>query len=288
MSRTKEPLQQGHPLTVSVNIDVEWLDAEKAGGAGLYGRYSYGRYGARESIWRLLDVFNVEGVKVTFFISAADAGRHREILGAILADGHEISLLSKISGDAAGTGEVGLEAFAKEHSMLSELVGYAPKGWRAANGLLRVETLRNLSRLGYLYDSSAQDDDRPYVMSEDGAELVELPTFEYLKDSTFYASYHTHQRVRKIWREEFQAIYADGGYIPLTLHTRGDHGSGRAERARVVAEFLNYAARFPGVSVMRCDELAARWRDENNTRESFLAEIKEPQAERQALSVVPI
>lgn len=39
MTNGTESMWQSYPLTVSVNVDVEWLDAEKAGGAGLYGRY---------------------------------------------------------------------------------------------------------------------------------------------------------------------------------------------------------------------------------------------------------
>jgi peptidoglycan/xylan/chitin deacetylase (PgdA/CDA1 family) len=288
MSKVTNMLRNAHPLTVGVNVDVEWVEVGKAGAAGLFGRYSYGRYGAREGIWRLLEVFHAEGVRVTFFISADDAGRHQELLDAIQADGHEVALLSKMVGGRETQKDNSLQLSVKERDAFSNLVGHAPKGWRAVDGVLRVQTLRDISKLGYLYDSSAQDDDWPYVMSEAGAELVELPTFEYLKDSTFYASYHTHERVRKVWREEFQAIYAEGGYIPLTLHTRGDHGSGRAERARVVAEFLNYATGFPGVSVMRCDELATKWSKETTARDSFLGEIKEPQAERQPPAAVPI
>lgn len=45
------------PVTVSVNVDVESLDARNAGEAGLFGRYSYGRHGACEGLWRLLNVF---------------------------------------------------------------------------------------------------------------------------------------------------------------------------------------------------------------------------------------
>jgi peptidoglycan/xylan/chitin deacetylase (PgdA/CDA1 family) len=288
MSKGSDMLRSTHPLTVGVNVDIEWIEAGRAGAAGLYGRYSYGRYGAREGIWRLLDMFKVEGVNVTFFISADDAGRHQGLLDAIQADGHELALLSRMTASAEDQENIGFQTMVEERDALAKLVGHQPKGWRAVDGLLRVQTLRDLAQLGYLYDSSAQDDDWPYVMSEPGAELIELPTFEYLTDATFYASYHTHERVRKVWREEFQAIYAEGGYIPLTLHTRGDHGSGRAERARVVAEFLNYAARFPGVSVMRCDELAARWREKTDKRDAFLGEIKEPQAERQPLAAVPI
>ena len=82
----------GVPLVVSVNVDIETLDSERAGEAGLYGRYSYGRYGAREGFWRLSEVLKASAVKATFFLDPADARRNPEIVEAISADGHEIGL----------------------------------------------------------------------------------------------------------------------------------------------------------------------------------------------------
>jgi hypothetical protein len=32
------------PAVIGINIDIESLDAESSGNAGLFGRYSYGRY----------------------------------------------------------------------------------------------------------------------------------------------------------------------------------------------------------------------------------------------------
>lgn len=275
------------PLVVSVNVDVESLDAERAGTAGLFGRYSYGRYGAREGIWRILEVFRAEGVRVTFFVDAGDAGRHPEIVEALLADDHEIAVYGQAMEKSGTYGDDARERLSRDRETVARLTGTAPTGWRASNGLVARATLLDLADAGYGYDSSAVDDDWPYLMEGEGRQLVELPVAEYLRDATFYAGHHTHERVRKVWREEFDALHAEGGYVPLVLHSRGDLGSGRADRARIVADFLNRAARFPGVSVMRCDEAAAACRA-SATPEGFLSEIVKPRADPQRGGALPI
>lgn len=284
---TDGPVFEGTPLVVSVNVDIETLDAERAGPAGLYGRYSYGRYGAREGIWRLLDVFRTEAVRATFFVDPADAARHPEVIEAIAGGDHEIALYGRAMSRLGGYDEAGRAALVEGRDALAGLTGKAPSGWRSTNGLVVRETLLDLARAGFSYESSALDDDWPYLMVQDDLKLVELPVAEYLRDATFYAGHHTHERVRKVWREEFDAIRSEGGYVHLVLHTRGDHGSGRADRARVVAEFLDRARRAPGVVPMRCDEIAAACRARARP-DTFLAEIVKPRADPHPMDSLPI
>lgn len=245
------------PVTVSVNLDVETFDARSAGAAGLFGRYSYGRYSAREGLWRLLNLFNEHAIRATFFVSADDAGRHGGLLEAVLNGGHEVAAQGEPI-DERKPLSARLEILEKSRNVVASVTGRAPTGWRSSNGLLTRETLLELSQLGYTYDSSFQDDDHPYVFDcGNGRKLAELPVFDYLTDSTFYSGRHTPHRVRTVWFEEFEAMRAAGSYLHLVLHSRGDIGSGRAVRARVVADFLAYISKQPGVRFYRCDEIAA-------------------------------
>jgi hypothetical protein len=54
----------------------------------------------------------------------------------------------------------------------------------------------------------------------------------------------------------------------LTLQARGDSGSGRARRVRVVDEFLTHVQRWPGVFFMTCAELAAWWKQHHPQAEA--------------------
>ena len=284
---TNRSIFAGIPLVVSVNVDIETLDAERAGEAGLFGRYSYGRYGAREGFWRLAEVLRSTGVKATFFVDPADCRRNPDVVEAIMADGHEIGLYGRAMTAFGQYDEAARAALVEGREALAALTGTAPLGWRSMNGMVSREVLLDLARAGFTYESSALDDDWPYLMADGDLKLTQLPVAEYLKDSTFYVGHHTHERVRKAWQEELDAIVADDGYIHLVLHTRGDHGSGRADRARIVADFIERALRQPGVIPMRCDEIAALCMAKA-TPETFLGEIGKPRAEPQAMSSLPI
>ncbi len=246
------------PVAVTVNVDVEWGDIAAAGAAGLFGKYSYGRYGMREGFWRLAEVLRVEGVKATFFVTADDAVRHPDLVEAILAGGHEVAALGKIlkAPDAEGAGDLGAIDTAKD--AIQNIAGAAPKGWRSSNGLITPDALHRLAAQGYTYDSNFENDDRPYVFDDGkGARLAELPVFTYLTDATFYGGFHSPDRARKAWLEEFDALHGVGGYVNLTLNLHGHAGSARQVRANVVADVLNAIGRRAGTGFLRCDELAA-------------------------------
>jgi peptidoglycan/xylan/chitin deacetylase (PgdA/CDA1 family) len=259
--KTAWPQGRTCAVTVTVNLDAESVDMREAGPGSLYGRFLYGRYGMRAGVWRLLDVFRAQGVTATFFVPALDAANHPTVIEAILRDGHEIAARgyafedhSKLGGDERATLE-------RAHEALTRITGAAPVGWRAPFGLLSHETLGHLAALGYLYDSSFQDDDYPYIVRvASGKEIVELPSFQFLDDSTLYNPRHSHVRLLKMWKEEFAAMYGEGHFVNLALHPRGDYGSGRTVRAQAVDEFLTHAGRHPGVYFTSCRELAAWWK----------------------------
>jgi peptidoglycan/xylan/chitin deacetylase (PgdA/CDA1 family) len=270
------PAEKTCALVVTVNFDAESVDLHEAKPDNLYGKYSYGRYGMRAGVWRLLDVLRGHGTKATFFVPALDAENNPAAVAAILKDGHEIGARGYAFEDHSRLGTQERATLERAHEALARITGTVPVGWRAPFGLLTKETFGHLADLGYLYDSSFQDDDYPYVVEcASGKHLVELPTFEALTDATFYNPRHSHSRALKVWKEEFDAMYGAGHCVSLTLHPRGDYGSGRAARARVVDEFLAYVERHPGVYFATCRELATWWKQ------------KHPQAEPVGANLAP-
>ncbi|MBI4190338.1 MAG: polysaccharide deacetylase family protein [Betaproteobacteria bacterium] len=263
MTTSSNPWPQGKTcgVLVTVNFDAESVDLHEVARENLYGRFSYGRYGMRAGIWRLLDVLRGQGVRTTFFVPALDAESNPRQIEAVLRDGHEIAARGYAFEDHSQLGDKERSILERAHIALGKISGKAPLGWRAPHGLLSPATLNHLSELGYLYDSSFQDDDYPYVMRcASGREIVELPSFQMLDDSTLYAPRHSTSRVLKTWREEFDAMHEAGSLINLTLHARGEYGSGRAVRAAVVDEFLAYIKQRNGVFFMTCAEMAAWWK----------------------------
>lgn len=248
-------------VVVTVNLDAESVDIPEAGPGNMYGRFLYGRYGMRAGVWRLLDVFRAHRVPVTFFVPGLDAENHPLVIEAIVRDGHEVAARGYAYENHGTLGGEERRTLERAHESLTRVVGVAPRGWRAPYGALSHDTLGHLADIGYLYDSSFQDDDYPYVVeTRSGEHIVELPTFQFLDDSTFYNPRHSHIRALKVWKEEFDAMYAEGHFVNVTLHPRGDYGSGRAMRARAVDDFLQYIARHPGTYFTTCTEIAMWWK----------------------------
>lgn len=247
-------------MLVTINFDAESVDLHEVERENLCGRFSYGRYGMRAGVWRLLDLLRAHGLKATFFVPAFDAENNPRQLEAVLRGGHEVAARGYAFEDHSQLEGRERDTLVRAHQALQKLTGQTALGWRAPRGLLSPRTLDYLTELGYLYDSSFQDDDYPYVMQcASGKMIVELPTFQMLDDSTLYGSHHTHDRMLKIWTEEFDALYDIGALVNLTLHARGNHGSGRASRVAVVEQFLTYIKKRASVCFMTCAEMAVWW-----------------------------
>jgi hypothetical protein len=130
-----------------------------------------------------------------------------------------------------------------------------------------ADTRSILAERGYRYESSYCDDDLPYrVETAGGAKLIEIPVFQTASDSHYYEKRRTPMVVERAWTTEFSAIYQLGGLFNLTLHPRGDFGSGRAVRLRAVDTLLRAIRRYPRVWWTTCGELAAWAGDESNDR----------------------
>lgn len=244
-------------VLVSIHFDAESFDLKSTTEDKLYGRFSYGRYGVRAGLPRLLALLERCGVRATFFVNGADAARHPEQIRGVRDAGHEIGArgwdMTPLS--TLGDGEAG--AIIRGRDMLAEVCGERPRGFRAPSGELGSRTLRLLAEAGFDYDSSFQDDDHPYLIAPAGGKpLVEIPTVWALDDSLALSARHTHARLMKIWREEFDALYRENCLVPLTIHLRGDIGLTRAARIAALGELLRYMASQPGVRFMTGAELA--------------------------------
>lgn len=248
----------------SVNFDAEAFDLKSTSEDRLFGRFSYGRYGVRAGLPRLMAMLARRGIAATVFVTASDAQRHTDALRALRDAGHEIAArgVDLTVLPSLGAGE--RAALESCRATLAGITGTAPLGFRAPGGELSSQTLGHLADLGFSYDSSFQDDDYPYLLAPSAdTRLVEIPTVHALDDSLPFSARHTHARVFQIWREEFDALHAEGCLVPLTVHLRGDVGSTRAARITALETLLEHMAAQPGVCFMTGAQLAAHVRSLN-------------------------
>lgn len=251
---SKNPLKTG-VLCLTVNVHGTSVERRAIGSGSLLGRFSYGRYGANVGNGRLLEMFRQLDLKATFFVPAYEAESDPALIDVLMADGHEVAAHGFAMEDYSRLGDEEFDLLARAHEVLTRMTGTAPIGWRAPEGRMSTATLSYLSRLGYRYDSSFQDDDFPYSLSPDGGgSMVELPQNPMMIDATIYRAWQTHDRLAKHWTEEFDAAADEDCFMCLTLHGRSDYGSGRASRVAVVKSFLA-AVLDRGIPIKRCADM---------------------------------
>ena len=87
-------------------------------------------------------------------------------------------------------------------------------------------------------------DDEPYELLADGEPtgIVELPV-EWIRDDYPYLvvgrTFTRPRALLEIWRDEFDAAYAEGGFFQLTMHP---HVIGHRSRLVVLRELLEHIA----------------------------------------------
>lgn len=208
---------------------------------------------------RILKILKEYDVKATFFTGGWDTEEYPNTIKKIFDDGHEVA--------AHGFAHEPFDKLEEEderrrlvltHDILTDLLGVPPKGWRGPGGSISPRVPFITKELGYIYDSSFNNDDLPYMLEIDGKEtgLVELPFAWILDDAPLYGVRKTASWVLSAWKEEFRATYEEGGYYGLCMH--GDH-SGRPSRPKVLEGLIRYIRGFPGVWWATCLEVAEWW-----------------------------
>lgn len=244
-------------VTITVNFAGESVEHSTME-LPLWGRYSYGRYGAQHGVDRLLDVFERFGIQATFFIGGWDAERYPQVMEAIARAGHEVAGYGYLHEDFSGlTPDEQRAVLDKSETAHTQIFGRKPTGFRAPEGLMTRETRDILVERGYRFDSSYCDDDIPYVVvGESKKRIVELPHVPAASDRLYYQHYRAPSVVAAALREEFDAMYEVGGLCNLTLHPRGDYGSGRGVRIPAIEAVLQAIREHPHAWVTTCGQVA--------------------------------
>lgn len=268
------PEQNQSAAVVTVNFDGESFEQALLPGEPLWGRYSFGRYGAQLGVYRILEALERYGVRATFFIPGWDVERHPQAMEQIIRAGHELAGHGYANEDFSKLSEDEQRAvLQKSEDIFKRVFGQMPAGWRAPSSVpdpndprafltiagptMSGATRSILAERGYTYDSSFCDDDVPYVVAnEQGQQLIEIPQFSTAADRHYYQVHRLPSVVSEAWREELSAVHEVGGLFNLTIHPRGDWGSGRGVRIRAVEDILQSIRETPNICFTTCDEIA--------------------------------
>ncbi|MHA1801788.1 MAG: polysaccharide deacetylase family protein [Candidatus Heimdallarchaeaceae archaeon] len=172
-------------------------------------RVSKGQFAVQRGLSRILKLLNKYEIKSTFFVCGWVAENYPGHIDEINTAEHEIAAHGYLHENLDKL-EFNEEIIVHEHTnqILEGMVGRV-RGFRAPYWKLSKNTLSIISEMGYVYDSSLMDEDRPYVYSvpESPKNLVEFPVEWFLDDWVLFEVHQkSPQEVFDIWKAQFDAI----------------------------------------------------------------------------------
>lgn len=238
----------GARCAVALSFDSDHETNELRDGGQSVGRMSWGQYGVRQGVPRILSILAREGVPATFFVPAVAAMLHPEEQRRVVAEGHEIGLhgwiheLNSVLPEA-----VERDLHRRAADKIEQITGARAVGMRTPSWDFSPSTLKIQRELGLIYDSSLMADDDPYELEEDGERtgIVELPV-EWIRDDAPYFNMNRFQALRPytpppavldIFIREFDRAHAEGGLFLLTMHP---HVIGYRSRIFILEELIGH------------------------------------------------
>lgn len=256
-------LPEGKTAVVLLNVAYEAWAEGAAPGLGPMGNplpagvfdtnaASFGEYGWRVGIWRLLESLDRHGVQATLFTSGRIAEVNPESLKAAHGAGHEIAPHSYAQNiiPALLSAEEEKANLDKTLERLGDVVGRdALHGWLSPRCTPSAVTGELLAQAGLQWFSDVFDRDQPYLRDDTG-DLVWLPFTMDVNDLPVYMK-HGQQPRRLLetfadtlaWTERNEQGVA---HLDVTVHA---HVFGRPYGAWVFDEICAQVARRPEIWV---------------------------------------
>jgi peptidoglycan/xylan/chitin deacetylase (PgdA/CDA1 family) len=212
---------------------------------------------ARVGLQRILPLLDQYGIRSTFFTPSWTAQAYAQETREIARRGHEIAAHGYLHENFSELKDgQELTVHRKSVQIIEELAGRKPVGFRAPFWEWSTRTLQQIRKLGFKYDSSLMNDDKPYMIrdKQGSTGIYELPVEWFLDDWTlFEIQRQSPNTVLESWRSEFDAIYDLGvGYFMLTMHPEC---IGRASRIGMLRQLIDHISRKQDIAFARCDEL---------------------------------
>lgn len=265
------PWPKGKKIAVllTFDVDVETAHVADPKNSTRPSTLSMGTYGRRVGLDRILQVLKKHHVPGTFFVPGASAQLDPTIVERIMAFDQCIGLHGYLHKNAQLlTLEEEEEEIVKGKEVLQKYTGKAPLGYRAPLWEIHSRTPALLKKYGFLYDSSMQADELPYEIDAGNHDrLLEIPGTWLLDDWEQFAfsgdwmtSYQIEEpdKVFRLWKAEFDALYEEGRCFTLTMHPQL---MGRASRAVLLDQLITYMKNKPNVWFTTGDELSELWRN---------------------------
>jgi peptidoglycan-N-acetylglucosamine deacetylase len=201
----------------------------------------------RIAIPRILKLYERFGIRQTFFIPGWCAEQYPDTVRAIAEAGHEIGHHGYLHEHPNSLSSRDEEYwFMRGLDALERIVGKRPVGFRAPMYNFSKHSATYLKREGFLYDTSLQGDDLPYLLSCAEGDLVEIPTdwaaddwphYMHSPDFNYLMSIKSPDQAMEVYLSLFEAARRYGTLWVSVWHP---FVSGRLARLMRIEEMLEY------------------------------------------------
>jgi allantoinase len=215
---------------------------------------TWGTYGGRAGVWRLLKILDENRVPATFIANARSMELHPGAVAQIVKSGHEIAAHSYTQDTILAylSPEEEQGVIRRCIDVFRRMTGGAPKGWLSPVVSPTENTESLLAQEGFLWYGDYNNLDLPCCVGTPKGTIVALPHSDFADHRVLRGN---PRDWHDVYCDTFDYLYRNEptSYLNLTVHC---HFGGRPLMAAMIDKTLKYIRGFPNVWIVRHDELA--------------------------------
>jgi peptidoglycan/xylan/chitin deacetylase (PgdA/CDA1 family) len=215
---------------------------------------TWGRYGSRNGVWRLLKILNEHQAPSTFVANAHAMEIAPDAVAAMIKHGHEVAAHSYTQDALMAYLDPAEERalIQKCIAVFKELTGAPPKGWLSPVLAPSAHTEELIAEAGFLWYGDYNNIDLPFCVDTGKGTIVALPHTDFADHRVLRAN---PRDWFDVYKDTFDYLYANEktAFLNITLHC---HFGGRPLIAAQLDRILKYIKGFPDVWFVRHDTLA--------------------------------
>ena len=229
---------------------------------------SWYRYGAKEGLLRMLDLWNKHHIKVTSHVVGEAAIKYPELAKAIAHQGHEIAAHGYSWNNQWNLNyEQELSFVKKGIDTVQQITGQRAVGYNCNWMRRSPHTLKVLQDLNFLYHIDDVSRDEPFIAMVRGKKMIVMPYTLRNNDIVNIEGKHwsPDQYLAQL-KLEFDQLYQEGKskrrMMSIALH---DRIGGSPAIVQVLDQFIEYTKKYPNVVFMRKNDIAKMIINDKNT-----------------------
>lgn len=218
-------------------------------------------YASRVGIWRMLNLFDEEDIKTTFYACGEALEANPHAAREIVRSGHEIcSHGYRWYDNFRWSEEEAREDVKRAVESIQRTSGVRPVGWYCREPSVNIRRLV-VEEGGFIYDSDVYNDEIPYYVRVGSKNHLVVPYTSDCNDFHYWTGkFNTSESFFRYLKDSFDILYSEGAKNPKMMSV-GTHVRISSKPGRIAAlkNFIEYAKSHEKVWFARRDEIARWW-----------------------------